>query len=297
MQIVATAAGVVTIMFFLFKAIPGDAATHLAGALASSAEVDALRALLGLDRPWWEQYARYFGGLAAGDFGWSSTFRGNPLPHIVQRLPATLLLAGTAIALTVIIGVPAGIIAAVHRARWPDHLVSSLVVALLAIPNFWLGLMLMAVLAVDLRLLPSYGFDGAASLVMPALALAARLIALVARMVRGVVIEELGKDYVRTARAKGLTERLVLYRHVLRNALIPVVTVVGLQAGYLLGGSVVIERLFSWPGVGDLLLNAVGLRDYPLVQGVVLIFALGFMVLNLAIDLLYRRINPRIAHG
>jgi ABC-type dipeptide/oligopeptide/nickel transport system permease component len=165
------------------------------------------------------------------------------------------------------------------------------------VPNFWVGMLLIALLSVEMGWLPAFGLTGAASLVMPTLALSARLIALVARMTRGVVIEELRKDYVRTARAKGLDARTVLSRHVLRNAMIPTVTVIGLQAGYLLGGSVVVERLFAWPGLGDLLLNAVSVRDYTLVQGIALFFVVGFLLINLVVELLYTLINPRLRHG
>ncbi|MFI5007832.1 MAG: ABC transporter permease, partial [Solirubrobacterales bacterium] len=208
--------------------------------------------------------------------------------------PATLLLMATAITLTVLLGLPAGVLGAVRQNRWPDYLLSLLVVGLLAIPNFWLGLMLIVALSVDRGWLPSFGFTGWASLVMPTLALAARLVALVARMTRGVMLEELAKDYVRTAHAKGLAVRTVVGRHVLRNALIPTVTVIGLQTGYLLGGSVVVERLFAWPGVGDLMINAVGARDYTLVQTITILFVSGFLLINLAVDVLYLVINPRL---
>jgi ABC-type dipeptide/oligopeptide/nickel transport system permease component len=266
----------------------------MAGATASRADIELLRARLGLDRPLVEQYAARVAGLVRGDFGYSPTFRGNPLPHVLARIPATLVLLAAAIALTVVVGVPAGVLGAVRHDGWPDYVVSLLVVGLLAIPNFWLGLMLIAGLSVDRGWLPSFGFTGWASLVMPTLALAARLVALVARMTRGVMLEELAKDYVRTAHAKGLTAARVIGRHVLRNALIPTVTVIGLQAGYLLGGSVVVERLFAWPGVGDLMINAIGARDYTLVQAVTLLFVAGFLLINLAVDVLYVLINPRL---
>jgi len=277
--------------------VPGDEATLMAGAGASQADIDLLRGRLGLDRPLVEQYVTRLVGLAHGDFGYSSTFRGNPLPHVLARLPATLLLMGATIALTVMLGLPAGVLAAVRQNRWPDYLLSLLVVGLLAIPNFWLGLMLIAALSVDRGWLPSFGFTGWASLVMPTLALAARLVALVARMTRGVMLEELAKDYVRTARAKGLTASAVVGRHVLRNALIPTVTVIGLQTGYLLGGSVVVERLFAWPGVGDLMINAVGARDYTVVQAITILFVSGFLLINLVVDVLYVLINPRLRHA
>jgi ABC-type dipeptide/oligopeptide/nickel transport system permease component len=277
--------------------VPGDEATLMAGATASQADIDLLRARLGLDRPLFEQYATRLAGLARGDFGYSSTFRGNPLPHVLARLPATLILMAAAILTTVLVGLPAGLVAAVEQNRWPDYLLSLFVVGLLAVPNFWLGLMLIVVLSVERGWLPSFGFTGLASIVMPTIALAARLVALVARMTRGVMLDELAKDYVRTARAKGLDTPAVVARHVLRNALIPTVTVIGLQTGYLLGGSVVVERLFAWPGVGDLMINAIGARDHTLVQAITILFVVGFLLINLVVDVLYMLINPRLRHA
>ena len=266
----------------------------MAGATASQADIDLLRARLGLDRPVVEQYVVRLVGLVRGDFGYSSTFRGNPLPHVLARLPATLLLMAAAMLATVVLGLPAGVVAAVRQNRWPDYLLSALVVGLLAIPNFWLGLMLIVALSVERHWLPSFGYAGLASLVMPTTALAARLVALVARTTRGVMLEELTRDYVRTAHAKGLTSAAVVGRHVLRNALIPTVTVIGLQAGYLLGGSVVVERLFAWPGIGDLMINAIGARDYTLVQAITMLFVVGFLLINLGVEVLYVFINPRL---
>lgn len=289
-----TVLGVVTILFVIFKSVPGDEATMVAGATATQAEIDVVRHQLGLDRPLPVQYLDHVLRLAHGDLGYSPTFRGNPLPRIMERVPATLLLTTSAIALTIVAGIPAGVFAASFHRRWPDFTVSTGVVALLAVPNFWLGMMLIALFSVQLHWLPSLGLIGPASLVMPTVALAARLIALVGRLVRGIVIEEQRKDYVRTAYAKGLARPRVLYRHVLRNALIPIVTVLGLQTGYLLGGSVVVERLFAWPGIGDLLLTAVNLRDYTLVQGITVLFVIGFLLINMAVEVLYRLINPRL---
>jgi ABC-type dipeptide/oligopeptide/nickel transport system permease component len=297
LRIIPIALGVVTIIFLIFKAVPGDQATLMVGATATQAEIDAMRVRLGLDRPVIEQYVTHIAGLLHGDFGWSSTFRGNPVPFILDRLPATIILMLSAILVTVLIGVPAGVVAAVYHDRWPDHVLTGLVVALLAVPNFWLGLMLVAVLAVQWGVLPSHGFSGPAALIMPTMALAARLIALVARMTRGVVLEELRKDYVRTARAKGLDGATIVVRHVLRNAMIPTVTVIGLQMGYLLGGSTVVERIFAWPGIGDLMLNAIGMRDYTLVQGIIVVYVAGFMLINLAVEVLYLLINPRLRHA
>jgi ABC-type dipeptide/oligopeptide/nickel transport system permease component len=288
---------VLTIVFFIVRVLPGDPAQVILGDQATGEAIAAMRVRLGLDRPLLEQFARHIAGLVTGDLGYSATFRSNPLPHILARVPATLLLMASAILVTVVVGIPAGVAAAAWQNRWPDVLISGAVVLLLAVPNFWLGLILIAVLSVDLGWLPSFGFTGAASLVMPTVALSARLIALVARMTRGVVIEEIRKDYVRTARAKGLGWRETLTGHVLRNAMIPTVTVIGLQAGYLLGGSVVIERLFAWPGIGDLLLAGIGVRDYTLVQGITVLFVIGFLLINLVVEVLYVLINPRLRHA
>jgi ABC-type dipeptide/oligopeptide/nickel transport system permease component len=289
-----TVLGVVTILFIIFKCVPGDEATMVAGATATQVEINVVRQQLGLDRPVLVQYGAHIVELLRGDLGYSPTFRGNPLPRIMERVPATLLLTATAIVLTIIIGIPAGTAAASFQHRWPDLAISGGVATLLAVPNFWLGMMLIAVVSVQLRWLPSLGLTGPDSLIMPSIALAARLIALVARLMRGIVIEERRKDYVRTAHAKGLGTGRIMYRHVLRNALIPIVTVIGLQTGYLLGGSVVIERVFAWPGIGDLLLTAVGLRDFTLVQGITVLFVIGFLLVNLLVEVLFRLINPRL---
>lgn len=293
-RILPVALAVSAILFLLFQAVPGDPASNLAGPTATQEEIDNLRRILGLDRPLHVQFFGFVSGVLQGDFGYSITFRGNPLPFIAERLPATFALMAAAISLTVVVGIPAGVIAAVRQGTATDYALSAFVVALLAVPNFWLGLVLIALFTVELGWLPSFGFSGPASLVMPTIALAARLIALVARMTRGVVLDELRKDYVRTARAKGLDDTSVVVRHVLRNAMIPTVTVIGLQMGYLLGGSVVVERLFAWPGIGDLMINAVGMRDHNLVLSIALLFVVGFLLINLVVDLLYALINPRV---
>jgi len=297
LRIIPIAFCVVTALFFLFQLVPGDPALLIAGPMASQEEIAAIRHVLGLDQPIWVQYWDRISGLATGDFGYSLTFKGSPLPQVLARLPATLWLTAVSIVLTIVIGIPAGMLSALYRGRFLDNLMSVVVVGFLAIPNFCIGLLLIATLSVKLGWLPSYGFTDWRSVIMPAIALAARLIALVARMTRNIMIEELRKDYVRTARAKGLRRHTVVIRHVLRNALIPVVTIIGLQAGYLLGGAIVIERLFSWPGIGDLLINAVGLRDYALIQGITIIFVVGFLLINLATDLIYLAINPRLRHA
>ena len=253
-----------------------------------------MRETLGLNDPLIVQYFRHLAGLLRGDFGTSEVFKSDPLPFILERIPATLALTGAAIGLTVVIGIPAGLVSAMFHARLPDLGISVTVVALLAVPNFWLGLLLLSFFSVQLGWLPSFGFSSPSALILPSLALAARLIALVARMTRGVTIDELGKDYVRTARSKGLGRAAILYRHVLRNVMIPTLTVIGLQTGYLLGGSVVIERLFAWPGIGDLMINAIGQRDFAVAQAITVFFVIAFLTINLIVELLYVLINPRM---
>ena len=294
LRAVAIVFAVVTIIFVLFSLVPGDQAAYLAGPGSTQAEIDRLRESLGLNDPLIVQYFRHVAGLLQGDFGTSEVFKSDPLPFILERIPATLALTGAAIGLTIVIGIPAGLVSAMYHARLPDLGISVSVVALLAVPNFWLGLLLLSFFSVQLGWLPSFGFSSASALILPSLALAARLIALVARMTRGVTIDELGKDYVRTARSKGLGRAAILYRHVLRNVMIPTLTVIGLQTGYLLGGSVVIERLFAWPGIGDLMINAIGQRDFAVAQAVTVFFVIAFLAINLIVEILYVLINPRM---
>ena len=294
LRAVAIVFAVVTIIFVLFSLVPGDQAAYLAGPGSTQAEIDRLRESLGLNDPLIVQYFRHLAGLVQGDFGTSEVFKSDPLPFILERIPATLALTGAAIGLTIVIGIPAGLVSAMYHARLPDLGISVSVVALLAVPNFWLGLLLLSFFSVQLGWLPSFGFSSPSALILPSLALAARLIALVARMTRGVTIDELGKDYVRTARSKGLGRAAILYRHVLRNVMIPTLTVIGLQTGYLLGGSVVIERLFAWPGIGDLMINAIGQRDFAVAQAVTVFFVIAFLAINLIVEILYVLINPRM---
>lgn len=294
LRAVAIVFAVVTIIFVLFSLVPGDQAAYLAGPGSTQAEIDKLRESLGLNDPLLVQYFRHVFGLLQGDFGTSEVFKSDPLPFIIERIPATLALTASAIGLTVVIGIPAGLISAMFHTRAPDLAISISVVALLAVPNFWLGLLLLSLFSVQLGWLPSFGFSGPEALILPSLALAARLIALVARMTRGVTIDELGKDYVRTAKSKGFGGTAILVRHVLRNVMIPTLTVIGLQTGYLLGGSVVIERLFAWPGIGDLMINAIGQRDYAVAQAVTILFVVAFLAINLIVEFLYVLINPRM---
>lgn len=295
-RIVPVALVVVTLIFLLFRMVPGDPARAIAGSQALESTVEQIRHQLGLDQPIYAQYWNYLKGLPRGNLGYSGIYQGNSAPVIVQHLPPTLALLGSSILLTILIGVPAGVVSALKRNTAIDYGISLLVVGMLSIPNFWLGMMLISLFAVSYHVLPSFGFSSALALVIPTIAVSARLIAVVARMTRSSMLEVLQRDYVRTARAKGLNHGKIVYKHALRNALIPTITTVGLQAGYLLGGSIVIEQLFAWPGIGQLMINSVGLRDFNMVQGITVVFSVGFLLINLAVDLVYAMVNPRIQY-
>lgn len=295
-RILPVALVVVTIIFLLFRMVPGDPARAIAGSQALESTVEQIRHQLGLDQPLYAQYWSYLKGIPRGYLGYSGVYQGNAAPVILQHLPPTLALLGSSILLTILIGVPAGIISALNRGTVVDYGISLLVVGMLSIPNFWLGMMLISLFAVSYHLLPSFGFSSALALVLPTIAVSARLVAVVARMTRSSMLEVLQRDYVRTARAKGLNQRVIVYKHALRNALIPTITTVGLQAGYLLGGSIVIEQLFAWPGIGQLMINSVGLRDFNMVQGITVVFSIGFLAINLLVDLIYAMVNPRIQY-
>ena len=287
----------VTVVFFLFRLIPGDPAELMAGEMAPREVVESIRRQMGLDQPLPIQYLRYVGGLLRGDLGVSKVFQQNAGEQIAARLPATLQLAGLAMLLAFALGVAAGVISALKRGSWLDHLATLGAVGGISIPSFWLGLMLIMAFSVWLGLLPTGGRTGWDSVVLPAITLAAYQIAIIARMTRSSMLEVLGHDYVRTARAKGIRERGVVMTHALRNALIPTVTVVGLQMGYLLGGSIVVETVFAWPGLGSLMIDSIRNRDYPMVQGVALVFAATFLLVNLVVDALYAYLDPRVQYA
>ena len=292
--LVPTVLGVLTLVFFLVHLIPGDPVEVMLGETASSADLNQLRADLGLDRPLGEQYARFLGGLARGDLGRSFFYRKPVLAVIGAALPATAVLAAAALAVALLIALPVGVVAAVRRNRLTDRLalVGSLVGV--SMPNFWLGPLLIILFSFRLGWLPVSGREGASSLVLPALTLGTALSAILVRMTRASMLDVLGEDYLRTARAKGVGERTVIARHALRNALLPVVTIVGLQFGALLSGAVITENVFAWPGVGTLLIQAITARDYPLVQGCVLVISLCYVVVNFLTDALYAIIDPRV---
>jgi ABC-type dipeptide/oligopeptide/nickel transport system permease component len=292
--LVPTVLGVLTLVFFLVHLIPGDPVELMLGETASRADLSQLRADLGLDRPLGEQYARFLGGLARGDLGRSFFYRKPVLAVIGGALPATALLAAAAMAVAILVAIPLGVLAAVRRDSAVDRLAMLGSLVGVSMPNFWLGPLLIILFSFRLGWLPVSGREGPASLVLPAATLGFALAAILARMTRASMLDVLGEDFLRTARAKGVRERVVIYRHALRNALLPVVTIVGLQFGVLLSGAVVTENVFAWPGVGTLLIQAITARDYPLVQGCVLVISLCYVAVNFLTDALYSVIDPRI---
>lgn len=294
---VPTLLGVTVIIFLLIRLIPGDPARVVAGLLASEDEVQRIRVELGLHRPVHIQYAIYLGRLVRGDLGTSAATRAPVAEEIATRVPATVVLATSSIVVATAAGLSAGIVSATRPNSLLDYLVMSTALFGVSVPVFWMGMMLMLLFSVALRWLPAGGYGGPAHLVLPTIALAAFSTAIIARMTRSSLLETFGQDYVRTAHAKGVGPRAVILRHALKNALIPILTVVGLQFGALLGGAILTETTFAWPGIGRLLVGAIMSRDYPVIQGVVLLFALVFTMVNLAVDLLYAYVDPRIHYG
>jgi ABC-type dipeptide/oligopeptide/nickel transport system permease component len=285
---------VLTLVFLMIHIVPGDPVEQMLGEGAAPGEVASLRHTLGLDRPVLAQYGRYLRDLAHGDLGQSFKFQAPVRRIIFERYPATLQLAFLAIVVCAAIAIPAGVLAAQRRGQAADRVVGVLTLFGLAVPNFALGPVLILLFSIELGLLPVSGRGSAANYILPAATLGAALAAILTRMVRGAMLEELSSDYVRTARAKGLSTRGVLFRHALRNALIPIVTILGLQFGTLLAGTIVTETIFSWPGIGRLTVQAISARDYPLLQGCILVIALSYVVVNFITDVLYSLIDPRV---
>jgi ABC-type dipeptide/oligopeptide/nickel transport system permease component len=288
--------GVATLVFALIHLVPGDPAQAMLGETASERDVQALRERLGLDRPLVEQYWAFLGGVARGDLGTSLRTNEPVATAILDRLPATLELAAAAMVVAIGVAIPLGIIAAVRRGTFVDHLAATLALTGVSIPNFWLGPLLAIVFAVELGWLPVSGRGTPAHLILPAISLGAGLAAILARMTRASLLEELREPYVQAARARGTSPARAVLRHAFRNSLIPVVTLVGLQFGAVLTGAVITETIFAWPGVGRLLIQSIGFRDYPLVQGCVLFIAATYVVMNLLTDLVYGALDPRIRY-
>ena len=284
----------VTAVVFALLQLSGDPAYVLLAPEATPEQRAAFRAQYGLDQPLPVQYARYLARVVQGDFGQSFSFQAPALQVALQRLPATLELTLAAMALAVLVAIPAAVIAALWRGRLFDRALMAVTLAGQSVPTFWLGMMMIIVAAVHFRVLPASGRGGWSHLVMPAVALALWLMALLARVTRSEMLEALEQDYVRTARAKGLAESAIAARHALKNALLPIVTVLGLQFGGLLGGAVMTETVFAWPGVGTMILDAILKKDFPVVLAGVMVVAAGFIVVNLVLDLLYSALDPRI---
>ena len=288
---------IVAVIVFLFvHMLPGDPARIIAGPEADAAVIELVREELGLNQPLWSQFLHYIGNIFQGDFGTSLVSKRPVTEEIASRFMPTLLLTLASMVWATLFGLAIGIIAAVWRNRWPDTLSMIIAVSGISFPAFALGMLLMQVFSVELGWLPTIGADSWQHYILPSLALGAAVAAVMARFTRASFVEVLQEDYIRTARAKGLSETLVIVRHGLRNAMIPVLTMMGLQFGFLLGGSIVIEKVFNWPGLGRLLVDSVEMRDYPVIQAEVLLFSLEFIVINLVVDLLYAAINPTIRY-
>lgn len=292
-----TLVGVSCLIFILVRLLPGDPARLIAGLLASEEEVTRVHHQLGLDQPLAVQYSRFLVHALRGDLGQSARTSEPVLREIGSRFPATLHLALVSTLLATGLGVVSGVLAATRRYTLWDYLVAVLTLGGVSMPVYWLGSLLIIVFAVQLNWLPAAGAEEPGSFILPSLTLASFSVALVARMTRATMLEVLEHDFVRTARAKGLRERAVVYRHALRNALIPIITAVGLQFGALLGGAVLTETVFGWPGLGQLLVESIFARDYPMVQGIVLVFSGLFILTNLLVDLSYVLIDPRIHYA
>lgn len=289
--------GVATLVFLLIHIVPGDPVEVLVGEAAPAADREAMREALGLDQPIGRQLMDYYGGLLRLDMG-ASFHTGRPVvEEIASRLPATIELAAAGLLVAILLAFPLGIVAALYRNTWVDYTTMGFSMLGVSIPNFWLGPVLILIFALWLGWLPVSGREGVASVILPAVTLGTALAAILARMVRSALLETLSEEYVRTARAKGLSRLQVIVRHALRNAMLPVVTLLGLQLGALLGGTVITETVFSWPGIGLLTIEAIQRRDYPVLQGCVLLISVAYVLINTFTDLVYSLLDPRIRYG
>jgi ABC-type dipeptide/oligopeptide/nickel transport system permease component len=285
---------VVTLVFLLIHIVPGDPVEQMLGEGARAQDIAALRHTYGLDVPLGQQYIHYWRGALHGDLGRSVRLNDTVTHLVLTRYPYTMELTLAALIVALLLSIPAGITAALYRNRWQDNTLGVISLLGLSFPGFALGPILILLVSIKLGWLPVSGAGSFAHLILPAITMGSALAAILTRMVRTAMLEELGQDYIRTARAKGLSERSVVYRHALRNAMIPVLTLIGLQFGALLAGAIVTETIFSWPGLGRLTLSAISNRDYALVQGCILAVGLTYVLVNLLTDVLYMIINPRI---
>jgi peptide/nickel transport system permease protein len=286
--------GVSTLVFFLLALIPGDPVDVVLGESARPADREAMRSALGLDQPWPQRLVDFYLGLANADLGDSLVRREPVTTLIIDRLPATLTLAGAAFLLVLLVAVPLGVTAAHHRDRWPDRLAQLISLVGISIPNFWLGPLLVLLFSIVLGWTPVSGNQSPGSLVLPALTLGLSMMAITTRMMRSAMLEVSAMPFLQTARCKGLSEQRVIWRHAMPNAMLPTLTVLGLQLGGLLAGAVITEVVFAWPGIGTLLIEAIQQRDYPLVQGIVLFIALCYVAINRGTDLLAGLLDPRV---
>ncbi|MFU2316681.1 glutathione ABC transporter permease GsiC [Rahnella sp. PCH160] len=288
---------IVAVLVFLFvHLLPGDPARLMAGQDADASVVALVRQDLGLDKPLYQQFFTFFGNALTGDFGHSMVSKRPVIDEISSRFMPTFWLTLTSMLWSVVIGLIIGVVSAVWRNRWPDRLGMALAVSGISFPAFALGMLLMQVFSVELGWLPTVGADGWQHYILPSITLGAAVAAIMARFTRASFVDVMQEDYMRTARAKGVHEAVVVVKHGLRNAMIPVVTMMGLQFGFLLGGSIVVEKVFNWPGLGRLLVDSVEMRDYPVIQAEVLLFSLEFILINLLVDMLYAVINPSIRY-
>jgi peptide/nickel transport system permease protein len=294
LALVPVALGVATMTFAIIHLVPGDPVTAMLGETAAPTDIVGMRRQLGLDRPLLEQYVAYLGGLAIGDLGESISYR-KPVVHLIaERFPATIELAAAGMLVALLLAFPLGLVAGANPGGAGDLGAMGFAIVGISVPHIYLGPLLMILFSLDLRWLPLTGRGGLAHLVLPAVTLGTALAAILARMLRQSLIRVRESDYMRTALSKGLSARAALFRHGLKNALTSVVTIIGLQMGALLSGTLIIEMIFSWPGIGRLLITAIGARDYPVVEGCVLTFAMIYVVVNMATDLVYAMIDPRV---
>ena len=294
-QLVLTIFVVSLVVFFMVR-LKGDPVTIMAPPTYNEEQVARLRQAWGFDKPLWEQYLVFLRKAVTGDFGISLQHRIPAMTLVVERLKWTYVLAGTSALLALVIGIPLGVLSAIKRNSIIDLMATVLATLGTAMPGFWFGIMLILVFSVRFRLLPVYGAEGVKSIIMPALALGTGMAARISRLTRSSMLETLAADYIRTAYSKGLQSRVVILRHALRNALIPVITAFGLQLGWVLGGSVVVESVFSWPGLGRLMIESIHIRDITIVQAGLLFFAGSFVLINLVVDILYTFLDPRVSY-
>ena len=294
---IPTLIGVMVVVFLLLYVAPGDPVQDMVGERADAETIARLRKELHLDEPLPKQFVLYAGGVLKGDLGNSYITQRPIIRDIKERFPKTLLLAGSAMFLASVLGITIGVLSARNPGGWFDRLWLGLAYLGISFPVYWVGLILILIFAVTLRWLPPSGYGGIKYLILPALALGSRSIAFLARVTRSSMLEVLGGDFVRTARAKGLRERVVIARHALRNAMIPIITVLGLDFGYYLTGSILTETIFSWPGIGRYVVNAIARRDLPAINGTVLFLSIVFVLVNLITDLAYAKADPRVAYS